>query len=126
LFAISSCAKRSHPFVISKGVKINDASTFVDVVTIDSLSFASGNNLWTLQGLIVSEGSEYPFYCVYTENPKEKVTRAVQAVPPQCLNALEEDAVSTILTLHGTEVRISWKTKDRFLMIYTTLNPLSK
>jgi hypothetical protein len=103
------------------GLDLNESSFFVDAVSVDSISFASGSNLWLLSGMITHDGLDYPFQTVYDQNPLRKDANAVKVTAPSFLSHNNEVAVSFTLTSEGDNLMLSWKVKDRFLLVRTLL-----
>ena len=121
ILLISSCAKRSHRVVESQGLHLKNETAYADAVSIDSISFASGVNLWLLYGLIVFDGTEYPFQSIYTESPIQSDVVPIRVQAPGCFEQMEDDSIRTVLTQNESEIVLSWKLNDQFLMIRTVL-----
>ncbi len=119
LLLVSSCSKEPELFIESQGVEIETAQAFVDAVSLDSMSFASGKKQWLLKGLIVSEGIEYPYSMVYIDNPFTSDSKPIVTTLPKCIDSNEN--VRVLLTRKNENVMISWKTKDQFLCVKTVL-----
>ena len=121
LLLISSCAKKSLPFIETEGFEIEQDQSHVDHVSIDSLTFASGLRLWILEGAIVNGGKEYPYRSVYNSNPLKLKVLPISVVPPTCMNVGTDQSITTKLIIDGSSVTISWRTNGQFLMIRTSL-----
>lgn len=111
----------SHPIVAFEGLNLNESTVFVDVVSIDSVSFASGSNLWLLNGLIVNDGIEYPFQTVYDQNPLRKDAKVMKVRAPSFLLQNEKVKASFVITSEGDKVVLSWEANDKFLLVRTVL-----
>ena len=119
LLLVSSCSKEPEIVIESRGLEIDTAHTFVDALSLDSMSFASGKKQWLLKGLIVSEGIEYPYSMVYIDNPFTSDSKPIVTTLPKCIDSNEN--VRVLLTRKNENVMISWKTKDQFLCVKTVL-----
>lgn len=118
LLLVSSCSEEPKFSIESRGVPI-DEHAFVDGVSLDSMSFASGKKQWLLKGLIVSGGIEYPYSMVYIDNPFTSDSKPIVTTLPKCIDSNEN--VRVLLTRKNENVMISWKTKDQFLCVKTVL-----
>jgi hypothetical protein len=114
---VFSCSKKPESSIESYGVDIASENVFVDAVSLDSMSFASGKKQWLLKGLIVSDGIEYPYSMIYSEDPFVSESTPIVSIPPDCID-LDTD-VQVLLTRKKENVMISWKTKGQFLCIKT-------
>lgn len=119
LLLVSSCSKEPEIVIESRGLEIDTAHTFVDALSLDSMSFASGKKQWLLKGLIVSGGIEYPYSMVYIDNPFTSDSKPIVTTLPKCIDSNEN--VRVLLTRKNENVMISWKTKDQFLCVKTVL-----
>ncbi|MCR9172404.1 MAG: hypothetical protein NXI10_07940 [bacterium] len=114
-----SCSKKPESGVEFKGVDINPSSVFVDAVSLDSLSFASGEKRWLLKGLIVNNGIEYSYSMVYGQNPFESDVIPLMANAPMLIES--NDSTVVVLTHHEKNVMISWRTEDQFVCVKSVL-----
>ncbi|GAB5416596.1 MAG: hypothetical protein Crog4KO_33660 [Crocinitomicaceae bacterium] len=121
LLVVSSCAKKLQPSIEAKGVSINTNNSYVDALSVDSILFASGSQLWLLNGSIVNDGIQYDFQSVYTSSPLERGVQPVQIQAPDCFRLSENDSVVSILTHEAAQWMLSWRVNDQFLMIRTVL-----
>lgn len=122
LLLVSSCSKEPEIVIESRGLEIDTAHTFVDALSLDSMSFASGKKQWLLKGLIVSGGIEYPYSMVYNGNPFTSNSEPIVTVSPQCIDSNKN--VRVLLTRTNNNVMISWKTKDQFLCVKTVFTSI--
>lgn len=118
---LASCAKKSLPFLESDGLDLSEEQTSVLPVTLDSLSFASGTNLWVVRGSFVNDGNEFPFLSVYAKNPKLRNVVPIKVDPPACLDQHEGIIVTKFILLDANAISLSWRTEEQFLLIRTVL-----
>lgn len=119
LLLVSSCSKEPKSTIETRGMDIDTTHLYVDAVSIDSMSFASGKKQWLLKGLIVSDGIEYPYSLVYKDNPFTSDSVPIASTPPRCIDSNKD--VQVTLTRQARNVMISWKTEDQFLCIKTVI-----
>ena len=117
LLLVSSCSKEPEVFIESRGLEFDSPNVFVDALSLDSMSFASGKKQWLLKGLIVSDGIEYPYSMIYNDNPFGSEAKPIVTTPPKCINT--DKNVQVLLTRKAEKVMISWKTEDQFLCVKT-------
>ncbi len=121
LLVLASCAKKLQPSIEANDIAINTNKAYVDALSIDSIMFASGAQLWVLHGSIVNEGKEYDFQSVYNSNPIMGGPQPIQVQAPACFDINENDSVVSVLTIDRSQWVLSWRVNDQFLLIRTTL-----
>ncbi|XOV66849.1 MAG: hypothetical protein ACFHU9_14580 [Fluviicola sp.] len=116
---IASCSEESKSDVEFTGIELDVDKAFVDAVTMDSLTFASGEKRWLLSGLIVHDGMEYPYSMEYVKNPIRFNVKPVRFSPPNLFNS--KDVVNVHLIHQAESIEISWKSTSQFLCVRTVL-----
>ena len=119
LFLVS-CSIEPDSKVTFEGINLNSSGVFVDAVSLDSVSFASGENRWFLRGMIVDNGIEYPYSMIYNQNPIRESVNPVQILVPGCFKT-DKETPSVKLTENDSEIVISWRTNSQFLCVKTIL-----
>ena len=116
---VSSCSKEPVFKVETRGLDLSTDGCYVDAITFDSMSFASGKKHWSVRGLIVSEGIEYPYSMMYSKNPFDSESIPVQISAPSCIDS--DSTLRVKLTREKEIVMVSWKTDDQYLLVKTVL-----
>ena len=117
LLLVSSCSEEPNSFIEKRGIDLDIENVFVDAVSLDSMSFASGKKQWLLKGLIVADGIEYPYSMVFKDHPFSSVSNPLVSRPPDCIDSQSD--VKVLITCNSENVMISWKTQRQFLCVKT-------
>jgi hypothetical protein len=119
ILLVASCSTESRSDVEFTGIELEVEKIFVDAVTIDSLTFASGEKRWLLSGLIVHDGIEYPYSMDFVKNPLRSNAKPRKFSLPNLLDS--KDSVNVHVIHHDESIEISWKSKGQFLRVSTVL-----
>lgn len=111
-----SCSGEAPLTIESKGFSLEANSVFVDGISIDSITYASGVKLWRLEGALYVDGRNSTYSLLYDKNPKSKGARLMYSSPPDCF-PISADEVECISTFEKCRVTISWRSKGKILLV---------
>jgi hypothetical protein len=116
-----SCTAVEDDKVEAMGLAYDASEIVVVECNLDSISFASGTQIWVLNGLMVAGGKELPFNVMFNEKPTDPDPDVIQTRPPAVFTDRNNSDVACVSTFEAPSIRLSWRTNNQFLCVQTVL-----
>lgn len=103
----------------SHGLHLNDSKIVVQQATVDSLQFASGDQLWLISGAF-SEGSQVHSYSITcSENPlKTRPTVIFSSVDLfGGSKGMKNDSLECVLTCENQAIQVTWRKNQQSIYL---------